>query len=90
MSGECEKRGAEWRARTMRNDEGGEGDYGEGMKREGRNKMAWKERRARGGEMDKTGACSEKNGEGLRERERVGKYEGKVRKKEGMYTRNIE
>lgn len=31
----------------MRNDEGGEGKHGEGMKREGRSKMAWKERRAR-------------------------------------------
>lgn len=39
----------------------GEGDHGEGMKREGRSKMAWKERCARGGGMDKTGACSEKN-----------------------------
>jgi len=36
----------------MRNDEEEEGHYGEGMKREGRSKMAWKERRARGGEMD--------------------------------------
>lgn len=47
----------------MRNDEGGEGKHGEGMKREGRSKMAWKERRARArvGEMDKTGACSGKN-----------------------------
>jgi len=51
----------------MRNDKGGEGKHGEGMKREGRSKMAWKERRARIGKMDKTGACSDKN----RERERV-------------------
>lgn len=31
----------------MRNDEGGESEHGEGIKREGRSKMAWKERRAR-------------------------------------------
>lgn len=47
MSGECEKGGAGRRARTMRNDEGGESEHSEGLKREGRSKMAWKERRAR-------------------------------------------
>lgn len=69
MSGEYEKGGAGRRAWTMRNDRGGEGKHGEGMKREGRSKMAWKERRARIGEMDKTGACSGKNKE--RERENM-------------------
>lgn len=67
----------------MRNDKGGEGDHGEGMKREGRSKMAWKERRTRGGEVDKTGACSGKN----RERERVRKYERKMMEEGGMHTR---